>query len=130
MGMSQARLGQGLHGEAVAYLRRTLEKLHQMGAPHREAETLWLLGRANGERGRIEAARSLLNRALNLVREIGDRDDEFRFLADLAQVELAAGHGTGARVGGAARSSGPGGRCGARSAGLGNSCLNPHLGAS
>lgn len=90
MGMGQSRLGQGLCGEAIAYLRLTLDKLEQMGDSHCQAETLWLLGRAHAESGRLEMARDLLVRALDMVCEIGDRDDEFRFLADLGRVELAA----------------------------------------
>jgi tetratricopeptide (TPR) repeat protein len=65
--------------------------LAHVGDSHCEAETLWLIGRAHGEAGRAEPALSLRTRALEMIRSVGDRDDEFRVLTDLARVHLALG---------------------------------------
>ena len=70
-------------------MRRTLESLKTNGDAHCEAETLWLMGRAHCEAGNLADADSMLARALEMVRRIGDRDDEFRILVDQARAALA-----------------------------------------
>ncbi|NOT64133.1 MAG: hypothetical protein HOP19_28290, partial [Acidobacteria bacterium] len=80
---------QGCYEEGITFLNRTLASLHINGDEHCEAEALWLLGRAQTELKQYEAAQQSLTRALALIRTIGDRDDEFRFLTDLARLHVA-----------------------------------------
>jgi DNA-binding winged helix-turn-helix (wHTH) protein/tetratricopeptide (TPR) repeat protein len=92
LGIGQARLAQGLYDEAVELLKRAQESLHRVGDTHLEAEAQWLLGRAACELGQYESAEAQLTGALQTIREsVGDRDDEFRMLTDLARLRLATG---------------------------------------
>jgi hypothetical protein len=40
--------------------------------------------RARCETNRLDESAALLDRALTMIRQIGDRDDEFRILTDMA----------------------------------------------
>lgn len=92
LGIGQARLAQGLYDEAVELLRRAQENLRRVGDTHLEAEAQWLLGRAACETGQYQAAERQLTEALTTICEhVGDRDDEFRILIDLARLRLATG---------------------------------------
>jgi tetratricopeptide (TPR) repeat protein len=92
LGIGQARLAQGLYDEAVELLKRAQESLRRVGDTHIEAEAQWLLGRAYCELGQYPLAEELLTGALLTIREtVGDRDDEFRILTDLARLRLATG---------------------------------------
>jgi tetratricopeptide (TPR) repeat protein len=87
--LGQTRIAQGLYEEGLTFLSRTLASLQAIGDEHCEAEALWLSGRAQTLLGQYEAAHQSLTRALAMIRPIGDRDDEFRFLTDLARLHLA-----------------------------------------
>ena len=89
MGLAQVRLEQGLCDEAVGYLHRTLHDLDRVGDRHCHAETLWLLAAANTRLGQLALADGQLATALELILEIGDRDDEFRFLTGQARLRRA-----------------------------------------
>lgn len=92
LGIGQARLAQGLYDEAVELLKRAQESLRRVGDTHIEAEAQWLLGRAYCELGQYPLAEEHLTGALLTIREsVGDRDDEFRILTDLARLRLAMG---------------------------------------
>jgi tetratricopeptide (TPR) repeat protein/tRNA A-37 threonylcarbamoyl transferase component Bud32 len=91
MAMGQTRLLQGLPEEALGYFNRTVLRLEDIGDRHCEAETLWLAGRACTELGRLEDADTRIDRALDLIVAVGDRDDEFRFLIERARLRLAQG---------------------------------------
>jgi DNA-binding winged helix-turn-helix (wHTH) protein/tetratricopeptide (TPR) repeat protein len=92
LGIGQARLAQGLYDEALELLKRAQESLHRVGDTHLEAEAQWLLGRAHSEMGQYQTAEKLLTGALATIREsVGDRDDEFRMLTELARLRLATG---------------------------------------
>jgi hypothetical protein len=71
--------------------------LTSIGDAHCEAECLWLLGRARCETGALDESAELLDRALTMIRRIGDRDDEFRILTDLARLKIARGDSGAAR---------------------------------
>jgi tetratricopeptide (TPR) repeat protein len=88
MALGQVRLMQGLPEEALGYLNRTALRLEDIGDQHCEAETVWLLGRAYTELGRLDDAETHIERALDLIARIGDRDDEFRFLIERARLRL------------------------------------------
>jgi hypothetical protein len=47
--------------------------------------------------GALGESAELLGRALTMIRRIGDRDDEFRILTDLARLEIARGDSDAAR---------------------------------
>jgi len=97
LGIGQARLAQGLYDEALELLKRAQESLHRVGDTHLEAEAQWLLGRTHTEMGQYQTAEKLLTGALATIREsVGDRDDEFRILTDLARLRLATGAGDAA----------------------------------
>ena len=92
LGIGQARLAQGLYDEAVELLKHAQESLRRVGDTHIEAEAQWLLGRAYCELGQYPLAEDHLTGALLTIREsVGDRDDEFRMLTDLARLRLATG---------------------------------------
>jgi tetratricopeptide (TPR) repeat protein/tRNA A-37 threonylcarbamoyl transferase component Bud32 len=91
MALGQTRLLQGLPEEALGYFNRTVLRLEDIGDRHCEAETLWLAGRACTELGRLEDADTRIDRALDLIVAVGDRDDEFRFLIERARLRLAQG---------------------------------------
>jgi tetratricopeptide (TPR) repeat protein/tRNA A-37 threonylcarbamoyl transferase component Bud32 len=91
MALGQTRLLQGLPEEALGYFNRTVLRLEDIGDRHCEAETLWLAGRACAELGRLEDADTRIDRALDLIVAVGDRDDEFRFLIERARLRLAQG---------------------------------------
>lgn len=104
MALGQTRLLQGLPEEALGYFNRTVLRLEDIGDRHCEAETLWLAGRACAEMGRLEDADTRIDRALDLIVAVGDRDDEFRFLIERARLRLAQGrHRAALDVAGAAR---------------------------
>lgn len=90
MGLGQARLAQGLYDEALTFLQRSGTTARGIGDTHLEAETIWLNGRAYGELGRLAKAEELLTLSLEMVRDVGDRDDEFRVLTDLARLKNTA----------------------------------------
>jgi tetratricopeptide (TPR) repeat protein len=56
---------------------------------HCEAEALWALGRAHSGAGHNAQAATLLQRSLEMLRVIGDRDGELRVLIDLTRLRLA-----------------------------------------
>lgn len=89
MGLAQVRLEQGLMEEAIGFLHRTLHDLDRVGDRHCHAETLWLLAAADIRLGRLAEAETHLQRALALIVEIGDRDDEFRFLTEQSRLRRA-----------------------------------------
>ncbi|MDT5059882.1 MAG: hypothetical protein QOH63_341 [Acidobacteriota bacterium] len=91
-GIGQARVAQGLYVEGIKYLKRALDQLRDIGDTHCEAEVLWALGRGYCESGQAIASRAALTRAIELIREVNDLDDEFRFLIDLARLELVEGN--------------------------------------
>ncbi|MGE3705987.1 MAG: hypothetical protein AB7I13_11975, partial [Vicinamibacterales bacterium] len=62
-----------------------------IGDAHCEAETLWLMGRARLGLGELAESQALLDDALDRVRRIRDRDDEFRVQTDRAATLRARG---------------------------------------
>lgn len=86
MSRGQILTARGLAVQGVEPLRRSAEALRAAGDVHCEAEALWLLGQALTELGRLDEACPLLTTALARVREVPDRDDEFRVSIDLARL--------------------------------------------
>ena len=86
----------GCMRRAARHLRRTRDATRTLGDAHCEAEALWLLARAEAESGRHAEGSVLLEHAIEVVRGVGDRDDEFRMLADLAVALSAGGDHAGA----------------------------------
>lgn len=84
MSIGQALVAQGLAAKGLEKLRRAAAELCELGDHHCEAEALWLAGRALVDLGRLDEARPLLEGALETVRQVPDRDDEFRISIDLA----------------------------------------------
>lgn len=92
MSLGQTLVAQGLAARGLERLRRAAGELRALGDIHCEAEALWLAGRALVELGRLDEARPLLEASLATVREVPDRDDEFRISIDLARLLRAEGH--------------------------------------
>lgn len=84
MQMGQVRLDQGLYREGLELIRSTHERMVSIGDAHCLAETVWLMGRGHCRLDDHVRGRALLEDALTMVRGVGDRDDEFRVLTDLA----------------------------------------------
>ena len=74
----------GRTGEALGCLRRALSIRHGMGDRQNEAATLRLLGEAQQSAGDTEAAHDCWNRALAIVRELGDERQAAEIGAALA----------------------------------------------
>jgi predicted ATPase/DNA-binding winged helix-turn-helix (wHTH) protein len=91
MRVGRARVAQGLYDEGIVLLNRTLETLRVTRDAHCEAETLWTLGVAYLDAGQILEATPLLDRSLKMIQSIGDRDDEFRILTDIARLQILKG---------------------------------------
>jgi len=89
--LAEIRSAQGLHDEALGYLKRVIPELDEIGDRHCEAEAHWCLAQAWRLRGEMAEARTGIERALQLIEEVGDRDDEARFLIEFARIELASG---------------------------------------
>jgi DNA-binding winged helix-turn-helix (wHTH) protein/tetratricopeptide (TPR) repeat protein len=89
MRVSKARIAQGLYQEAEKILLDVWEKQKNLDAPHAQAETVWMLGRARIFLKNYESAEENLKAALVMIRAVGDRDDEFRILIDQAQLANA-----------------------------------------
>jgi hypothetical protein len=84
---------QGRYDEGIVYLQRTLDSLTRRRQPLRSRNAVAARPRARGEAGRNEQGLALLTRAPEIIRGVGDRDDEFRVLTDLARVHLQLGAG-------------------------------------
>jgi DNA-binding winged helix-turn-helix (wHTH) protein/tetratricopeptide (TPR) repeat protein len=91
MSIGQALVAQGLAAKGLDKLRRAAEELRGLGDLHCEAEALWLAGRALVDLGRLDEARPLLESSLATVRQVPDRDDEFRISIDVARLLRAEG---------------------------------------
>jgi tetratricopeptide (TPR) repeat protein len=91
MGIGQSYLAQRQYGEAISYLRRATQQLKAIGDTRCEAECLLLLGRARCETGALDESAELLDRALAMIRLVGDRDHEFRILTAMARLNVARG---------------------------------------
>jgi DNA-binding winged helix-turn-helix (wHTH) protein len=89
--IGQVLVAQGLARKGYEKLRRAADDLRDLGDVHCEAEALWLTGAALIEIGRHEEAAPLLEIALARVREVPDRDDEFRICIDLARRQRETG---------------------------------------
>jgi len=87
----QILVAQGLPAQGLEILRQSAESLREMGDVHCEAEALWLVAVALTDLGRLDEARALLDSSLARVREVPDRDDEFRMSVDLARVHREQG---------------------------------------
>ena len=87
MRIGKSRLAQGFYQESEIIFKTVLAKIAGKNAIHSEAETLWLLGRAKSLNGNRAEAAALFERALATIREIGDREDEFRILIDIARLQ-------------------------------------------
>lgn len=83
--IGKSRLAQGLYEEGENIFKNVLAKLAGKNAIHCDAEAVWFLGRAKSLNGDYTEAAPLLEGALATIREIGDREDEFRILIDLAR---------------------------------------------
>src|SRR5215210_14952 len=86
MSIGQALVAQGLAAKGLEKLRRAAADLRELSDLHCEAEALWLAGRALVDLRRLDEARPLLEGALETVRQVPDRDDEFRISIDLARL--------------------------------------------
>lgn len=87
MRIAKSRIAQGLFEEGENILKAVLSKLAGKNAVHSEAETIWFLGRAIALRGNLNEAAELFERAHKMICEIGDREDEFRVLIDIAHLQ-------------------------------------------
>jgi DNA-binding winged helix-turn-helix (wHTH) protein/tetratricopeptide (TPR) repeat protein len=86
MRVAKARIAQGLYQEAENLLLGVWEKQKNLEAMHAKAETLWMLGRTQIFLQNYESAADNLDNALEMIRVVGDRDDEFRILIDQAHL--------------------------------------------
>lgn len=86
--IGKSRLAQGLYAETESVLNAVYAKLPNVVSVHCRAETVWFLGRTKIALDQIEAAEKLLGEALAAIREIGDREDEFRILIDVAELQI------------------------------------------
>ncbi len=92
IGFGQVRIAEGMLAEGRQIVAAALRELQRSGDSHSEAEALWILGKADAANHDVENARKNFDRALELVRAIGDRDDEFRILLDVAALESKSGN--------------------------------------
>jgi DNA-binding winged helix-turn-helix (wHTH) protein/predicted ATPase len=99
MALGQVLIARGLPARGVEALRRAAPALRDLGDVHCEAEALWLTGQGLAELGLLAEAEALLGTALARVREVPDRDDEFRAAIDLARVRVEQGGADSARLG-------------------------------
>lgn len=88
MRIAKSRLAQGLYAEAEYLLNEVWEKQKDLDAPHAQAETIWMSGRANLALGNFEKASADLGKSLEMILNVGDRDDEFRILIDQAYLQI------------------------------------------
>ena len=88
MRIAKARIVQGLYAEAENLLADAWEKQKNLDAAHSQAETVWMRGRLCTKTGEFEKARSDLQTALEMIENVGDRDDEFRILIDQADLQI------------------------------------------
>jgi tetratricopeptide (TPR) repeat protein len=93
VGVGQVRIAEGLIEEGRQIVVAALRDVQDSGDSHSEAEALWVLGKADAASQDMEGARRNFDRALELVRAIGDRDDEFRILLDVAALETPGSAG-------------------------------------
>lgn len=96
MRVAKSRIAQGLYTEAENLLNEVWEKQKNLDAPHAQAETIWLRGRVHLEKGDLAKAENDLQTALEMIRSVGDRDDEFRFLITQSALRNALGNFTDA----------------------------------
>lgn len=88
MRIAKARIAQSFSADVIDDLTAVAQRQEDLNAPHALAETIWMRGRARLDVGEFEAAGADLEKSLSMIREIGDRDDEFRILIDLADLNL------------------------------------------
>lgn len=92
MRIAKARLAQGLYAEAEKLLNEVWEKQKDLNAPHAFAETIWIRGSTRLALGNVEKAAEDLQNALEGIRKVGDRDDEFRILIDQSRLQIKLGN--------------------------------------
>jgi tetratricopeptide (TPR) repeat protein len=86
LSIGQTLVAQGLAAKGLDRLRQAAADLRALGDLHCEAEALWLAGRALVDLRRLGEARPLLEGSLETVRQVPDRDDEFRISIDLSRL--------------------------------------------
>lgn len=87
MRVAKSRIAQGSFVEAENLLNEVWEKQKDLNAPHAQAETIWMRGRALLALGKISEAEADFEKSLGMIRAVGDRDDEFRILIDQARLQ-------------------------------------------
>lgn len=92
MRIAKARIAQGLYAEAEEILTDVYAIQKNLDAPHAQAETIWLRGRTALEKGNFDEAEKHLETALQMIRSVGDRDDEFRILIDRSALQNSLGN--------------------------------------
>lgn len=92
MRIAKTRIAQGLYGEAETLLLDTGAMQKNLDSLHAEAETLWMIGRLRTETGDFAQAAKDLQTALEMIVEVGDKDDEFRILLDQAVLQNRLGN--------------------------------------
>jgi DNA-binding winged helix-turn-helix (wHTH) protein/tetratricopeptide (TPR) repeat protein len=81
-----AKTSQGLYEEVLPKLLTLRQVFIDLEIPHLEAETLCLLGQSYLGLGEEAKARRVLKDGLKLIRQVGDKDDEFRILLKLCEL--------------------------------------------
>jgi tetratricopeptide (TPR) repeat protein len=84
MRVAKALIARGLYQEAENLLLGVWEKQKNLEAMYAKAEMLWMLGRVQMFLQNYEAAAYNLDNALEIIRTVGDCDDEFPILTDQA----------------------------------------------
>ena len=92
MRVAKSRIAQGLYAEADKLIGEVWNKQKDLEAPHAQAETLWMRGRIRLAQRNFSEAEMDLQTALEMIRTVGDLDDEFRILIDLAHLQNALGN--------------------------------------
>lgn len=87
MRVAKSRIAQGLYSEAETLLNEVWEKQKNLDAPHAQAETVWMRGRARLALDNLAEAENDLEKSLAMIRSVGDRDDEFRVLIDQSYLQ-------------------------------------------
>ncbi len=87
MRVAKSRIAQGFYAEAENLLNETWEKQKDLDAPHAQAETIWMRGRARFAVGKFDEAKADFEKSLEMIRAVGDRDDEFRILIDRSYLQ-------------------------------------------
>lgn len=87
MRIAKARIAQGFYAEAEYLLNEVWEKQKDLDALHAQAETIWMRGRANLALDNVEKASEDLKKSLDMILNVGDRDDEFRILIDQSDLQ-------------------------------------------